>query len=81
MFHFLCLFDIPGGGTPRPSGFGGGAFALRFDALLTGIGPPGKLPCCAFCCCASEDVTVVLETCREPDDRRPLEPVTKNRVG
>jgi hypothetical protein len=23
--------------------------------------------------CASDDVTVVLETCRDPDDRRPLE--------
>lgn len=26
-----------------------------------------------FDCCASVDVTVVLDTCREPDDRRPLE--------
>lgn len=32
------------------------------------------------CCCASDDVTVVLDTCREPDERRPLdEPVRSIR--
>lgn len=39
----------------------GGALAL-FDAGLL-----------FDCDCASVDVTVVLETCRDPDDRRPLD--------
>lgn len=62
-------------------GGGGGAFTLRLDALLTGIGMPGgKLAPGAFCCCcASDDVTVVLDTCRDPDDLRPLEPACKNK--
>lgn len=54
---------------------GGGGFA-GFVALL--IGKPPGIPCCWFCC-ASDDVTVVLDTCRDPDDRRPLEePTIKN---
>lgn len=51
----------------------GGALGPEFDALLTGIGIPGKLPWAS--CCASDDVTVVLETCREPELRRPLEAI------
>lgn len=40
---------------------------------------PGKLAPDAFCCCASDDVTVVLDTCRDPDDLRPLEPVNSKK--
>lgn len=74
-FHYQngCL---PVVGTSPSAGGGGGTLALKFDALLTGIGMPGNGPC-AFVCCASDDVTVVLETCREPDDRRPLEAAIK----
>lgn len=43
--------------------FPGGAFTL-FDGLLLLL---------FDCDCASVDVTVVLETCREPDDLRPLD--------
>lgn len=42
------------------SSAGGGALGPEFEALLTGIGIPGKLPCAS--CCASDDVTVVLDT-------------------
>lgn len=74
----MLIGYLPVDGTrPSAGGGGGGAFAFRFDALLTGIGTPGKLALCAFCCCASDDVTVVLDTCRDPDDLRPLEPVNK----
>lgn len=57
---------------------GGGAFAFKFDALLTGIGTPGKL-LCAFCCCASDDVTVVLDTWRDPELLLPLEPESNTK--
>jgi hypothetical protein len=33
------------------------------------------------CDCASVDVTVVLETCREPEDRRPLDEPAKAKVA
>jgi hypothetical protein len=47
--------------------FPGGAFTLFDVGLLFD------------CDCASVDVTVVLETCREPDDLRPLDdPMFKN---
>lgn len=69
---FVCLSNNhqPVAGTNSADG---GALGPEFDALLTGIGTPGKLPCAS--CCASDDVTVVLETCREPELRRPLEAV------
>ena len=41
--------------------FPAGAFALLFDGLLF------------ECDCASVDVTVVLETCRDPEDLLPLD--------
>lgn len=48
----------------------GGAF-VGLDALLTGTDTPAGRP--AWFCCASDDVTVVLDTCRDPDERRPLD--------
>lgn len=60
-------------GTPLTSGIPpGGRFPL--------VGTPFPFPfpmagaiLLLFDCCASVDVTVVLETCLEPEDRRPLD--------
>lgn len=58
-------------GTPLTSGIPPGS---RFPL----VGTPFPFPTAGailllFDCCASVDVTVVLDTCREPDDRRPLD--------
>ena len=58
-------------GTPLTSGIPpGGRFPF--------VGTPFPFPIAGailllFDCCASVDVTVVLDTCREPEDRRPLD--------
>lgn len=49
----------------------GGGPLTAFGADGGPPGPAGPAPCWAAC--ASEDVTVVLDTCRDPDDRRPLD--------
>lgn len=60
-------FACPGA---EPPGFGGGPPA---PGSPMGLVPFVLLAAFAACALASVDVTVVLETCREPDDRRPLE--------
>lgn len=50
--------------------FPGGALALLFSAELL-----------FDCDCASVDVTVVLETCRDPDDRLPLDDPGRREKG
>lgn len=60
-------------GAPRGPSVTGGVPAFPLGPLPFGVVAPPELDCWA-----SVDVTVVLDTCREPDDRRPLdEPVTE----
>lgn len=59
-------------------GFGAGAGPVVPDVGTMPSGGNGPLPIFTdrpdcWDCCASVDVTVVLETCRDPDDRRPLD--------
>lgn len=55
-------------GAPRGPKVTGVVLPLPFGPFPFGVDAPPELDCAA-----SVDVTVVLETCREPDDRRPLE--------
>jgi hypothetical protein len=60
----------PSGIPPPPPIVPGGIDPGLIDPLVPGTPPP--IPP-AFDCCASVDVTVVLDTCLDPDDRRPLD--------
>lgn len=55
-------------GCPRGPSVTGGVPALPLGPLPFGVVAPPE-----FDCAASVDVTVVLDTCREPDDRLPLD--------
>lgn len=62
----LASIDCPFTADVELLPFPGGALTLIEEGLLL-------LLLLVDCDCASVDVTVVLETCREPDDRRPLD--------
>lgn len=65
-----CAGGIPSTGGGPLTAFGGGGTA-------PGIGGPPAW----FCCWDSDDVTVVLDTWREPDERRPLDEPELNKTN
>lgn len=62
-------------GAPRGPSVTGVVLPFPFGPFPLGVEAPPELDCAA-----SVDVTVVLDTCREPDDRRPLEEPAREEV-
>lgn len=65
-----CCWAIEG--APKGPRVTGVVLPLPFDPLPLGVEAPPGTPDWLDCC-ASVDVTVVLDTCREPEDLRPLD--------